>query len=168
MLVGSPIRQKRQLNSEYSPTISPSNRSKKIKYEEDMIANLGYYCDPSTPNLYILSSPRGSGTAGLFDNRKDYQPFKRHQSKVRAILPPRSQSLFTTPPSLMIPSPYISGHSVPKSYFHSNECHLSPSSSSLTDPQETDEEILSTLASIASFDDEIDNLEAVFLHFNDE
>lgn len=159
--VGSPIRQKRQYHEENYSTMSPLNRSKRSRYEEDMIAQLGYYCDPSRPNLFFLSP----GPAVL-EIRKD--PLKRHQSKVRAILPPRSQSLFTTP-SIMIPStPSFSDQSLSPADFEDCQLFSPTSPSTTTDVQETDEEILSTLASIASFDDEISDIEAVFLHFNDE
>jgi hypothetical protein len=186
--VNSPLRCKRTydyiLSSPDSPT-SPTTKGKKPKYEYDL-TNLGYYADPIKPNLFMLAPG-----PGMLELRKECQvPFKRHQSKVRAILPPRSQSLFTSScPSMSSGIGSLSSsrssalfhHSVP-----SNSHHL-PSSSSQTTTlataqeqqlqqlvalqhqQETDDEILSSLASIAtSFDDEMDEIEAVFLHFSEE
>jgi hypothetical protein len=188
-LVLSPIRSKRSCDyiqtSPNSPC-SPTTRGKKSKYESDL-TNLGYYSDPLKPNLFILSPG-----PGVLELRKDHQaPFKRHQSKVRAILPPRSQSLFTSPlsPSVLGPSrsllsasstaaPLFPQHSSVPLAFPSTSYHHPPSSSLANShsiaqqqhiQQETDEEILSSLASIAtSFDDEMDEIEAVFLHFSEE
>ena len=207
LVVLSPTRSKRSHDymqtSPHSPC-SPTTRGKRSKYEYDL-TNLGYHSDPSKPNLFILSPG-----PGLLELHKDHHaPFKRHQSKVRAILPPRSQSLFTSPPLSQLhhhqintphhPAlpPQWSSHHLPLTpststagpLFSQHQQpaidYLSSSSSSssldscysiasgqreqLQTQHETDNEILSSLASIAtSFEDEMDEIEAVFLHFSEE
>jgi hypothetical protein len=159
---------------------SPKSRAKRPKYDRERDL-FGYYSDPKKPNLFMLlpSSP--------FEVRRDEQeaPFKRHNSKVRAILAPRSQSLFTSPSPYAYlplhhpnpPSPSWHLHTVPlplSSTFHMKVKEVAGEvvdscSSNTDDPQYTDDDILSSLASLASYDDQdMDNIEAIFLHFNEE
>jgi hypothetical protein len=157
---------------------SPKSRTKKQKQEQDM-ASLGYYSDPNKPNLFILSPG-----PGFFEVRaRDHQvaPFKRHISKVRAILAPRSQSLFTTSLSPYANLPLYNPPSPPRHLPLSStflmtgrggakgdvgEEGASSNSDHSEDPPYTDDEILSSLASLASYDDH--DMDNIFLHFNEE